>query len=54
MTQANPESMGKNGRRSHTLFRAATGAIVIRDFEREGQMAATGVSHARLRDRRDH
>jgi hypothetical protein len=52
MTQENPESMGKDGRRSHTLFPTATGAIVIRDFEREGQMAATGVSRTRFRDRR--
>jgi hypothetical protein len=43
MTQENPEPMSKDGRWPPALLRAATGAIVIRDFEREGQMAATGV-----------
>jgi hypothetical protein len=53
MTQENPESMGQDARRSHTLFPAGTGAIVIRDFKREEQMAATRVSRTRFRDRRD-
>jgi hypothetical protein len=43
MTQENPEPMSKDGRWPPTLLPAATGAVVIRDFEGKGQVAATGV-----------
>jgi hypothetical protein len=41
MTQENPGPMSKHGGWPPALVPAVTGAIVIRDFEREGQVAAT-------------